>query len=260
MSPLGRESLRSLFGRTCGTGCSAALSRDGPQRETYTLAIEYNNFQRGGVKPTIEGSALQPVFTQLTTGARFAEKHDHTQQGDFPTQQEALRSHSKASCSWIRPRLMRGYSHPLERQLRPDGANVSSVLREVMAGPEQHAVLHFVRALPEREITGIDFLETPRGEVMVQVEETLAGSPWREAAVLSDGTLRVLAIVAALLSAEPGTTVIIEEIDNGLHPPRIGRILELVREFAERRQLQVLVTTHNPALLDSVPIPRYSTS
>ncbi|MCF7994391.1 MAG: ATP-binding protein [Chromatiaceae bacterium] len=38
---------------------------------------------------------------------------------------------------------------------------------------------------------------------------------------MSDGTLRYdVAIVTALLTREPGSLLVIEEVDNGLHPSR----------------------------------------
>ena len=74
-----------------------------------------------------------------------------------------------------------------------------------------------------------------------------------DASLLSDGTLRVLSIAAAMLSAEEGSLVVIEEIDNGVHPSRARHLLNNIREIAQRRNLRVLLSTHNPALLDALP-------
>jgi predicted ATPase len=71
--------------------------------------------------------------------------------------------------------------------------------------------------------------------------------------LLSDGTLRVLAIAAAMLSATEGSLVVIEEIDNGVHPNRAKHLLASIRDIAERRKLRVLLSTHNPALMDALP-------
>lgn len=151
-------------------------------------------------------------------------------------------------------RRMRGYSHELDRKLRPDGANMSAVLHHICEHGDRELVLEFVRALPEQDIDEVGFIETPRREFMVQLRETFGGQArWREAAVLSDGTLRVLAIAAAVLSAEHGSTVVIEEVDNGVHASRVGQLLALIRREAERRGLRVLVTTHNSAMLDAIP-------
>lgn len=70
---------------------------------------------------------------------------------------------------------------------------------------------------------------------------------------MSDGTLRVLAIAAALLSAPEGSTVVIEEVDNGVHPSRAKQLLSTMREQAEKRNVRLLLSTHNPALMDALP-------
>ncbi len=88
---------------------------------------------------------------------------------------------------------------------------------------------------------------------MVQLVESFgAKNVARDAALLSDGTLRVLAIAAALLSVEPGTLVVIEEIDNGVHPSRARHLIEQIQRVAAERSLRVLLTTHNPALMNAL--------
>jgi predicted ATPase len=111
-----------------------------------------------------------------------------------------------------------------------------------------------IQSLPEQVIDGLDFLFGPRDEVMVRLAETFGNTRrYCEAALLSDGTLRVLAIAAAMLSAPVGSLVVIEEIDNGVHPNRAKHLLTSIRDIAERRKLRVLLSTHNPALMDALP-------
>ena len=69
---------------------------------------------------------------------------------------------------------------------------------------------------------------------------------------MSDGTLRLLGILTALLTRPSGTQIIIEEVDNGLHPSRSKLLLNMIRNISTERQIDVLVTTHNPALLDEL--------
>ena len=89
---------------------------------------------------------------------------------------------------------------------------------------------------------------------MVQFTESFGGrAQTYEAALLSDGTLRVLAVAAALLSVSEGSLVVIEEIDNGVHPTRAKLLLDNIYRVAHERKLRVLLTTHNPALLDAIP-------
>lgn len=71
--------------------------------------------------------------------------------------------------------------------------------------------------------------------------------------LLSDGTLRVLAIAAALLTVPEGATVVIEEVDNGVHPSRAKLLLKTMREQAVKRHIRLLLSSHNPALMDALP-------
>jgi len=89
---------------------------------------------------------------------------------------------------------------------------------------------------------------------MVKLTETFGGGRTAyDATLLSDGTLRVLAIGATLLSAEKGSLVVVEEVDNGVHPSRAGLLLRHISEIAKRRNLRVLISSHNPALVDAIP-------
>ncbi len=152
-------------------------------------------------------------------------------------------------------RRMREYSFVQEKRLKRDGSALSSVLHRLTEEEGQKArILEIIRSLPEQDICDISYLETPRSEVMVQLHETFGRKAVpREAALLSDGTLRVLAVAAALFSVPEGALVMIEEIDNGVHPSRAGHLLAQIQRIARERNLRVLLTTHNPALLDAMP-------
>lgn len=158
---------------------------------------------------------------------------------------------------------MRGYAQPTNR-LQPDGSNVSGVLERLCSAQTEIparaaernrvAVLGFVQSLPEQHIVDIGFVREPLGKVLVELTETFGGVERKvNATVLSDGTLRVLAIAAAILTAAAGSMVVVEEIDNGVHPSRVGHLMTHIRTLALHHGVHVLVTTHNPALLDALP-------
>jgi len=69
---------------------------------------------------------------------------------------------------------------------------------------------------------------------------------------MSDGTLRFLGILTALLTRPKETLIVIEEVDNGLHPSRAKYLLELLKRIGAERQVDILITTHNPALMDEL--------
>ena len=150
---------------------------------------------------------------------------------------------------------MRGYSSKSDMTLNETGSNLSGVLYYLSQDDETCQKLHeFVQSIPEQNISNIGFIETPRDEVMVKLIETFGGCESTfDASLLSDGTLRVLAIAAAVLSSKKGSVVVIEEIDNGIHPSRMGTLLQQLDDVARERNLRLLLTTHNPALLDALP-------
>lgn len=67
------------------------------------------------------------------------------------------------------------------------------------------------------------------------------------AAELSDGTLRFLLLVAAMLTPRPPELMVLNEPENSLHPdliPALGRLIKVAAENS-----QVIVVSHNPILV-----------
>ncbi len=142
-----------------------------------------------------------------------------------------------------------------DNNLRPNGSNIAGILYNICRDKnEKHKLLQLVKSLPEQDIIDIKFYEDHRGRIEFALIESFGDRPTeRTMDLLSDGTLKVLGIAAALLSVPKGSTVIIEEIDNSIHPTRAHKILSLLRQYAEERQLNLLLSTHNPALMDALP-------
>ncbi|MCH7687052.1 MAG: ATP-binding protein, partial [Planctomycetes bacterium] len=96
-------------------------------------------------------------------------------------------------------------------------------------------------------IVDIEFVETELDEVLVQLVEE--GGQKISARILSDGTLRFMGLLAALFTVPEGTIILLEEIENGLHPTRIHLLMELLEQFAAERNLQIIATTHSSQVL-----------
>jgi hypothetical protein len=171
------------------------------------VGVAYNNFSRGRNKPHVKCSDQLAIFTQLTTPAPFDSAHT--------TSKEVIPRVTVQYERWLSamlfldpvPAMMRGYSFPSEKVLRGNGANLSGVLMNLWGQEHEAAtdpfasnrrdILSFVQSLPEQDIAGIAFLREPRGGVAVSLDETFGGLPRSyDASLLSDGTLRVLAIAA----------------------------------------------------------------
>lgn len=245
---------------------------DQPSSDRGTdVGVAYNNFARGGKKPHITCVDQIPIFSQLVSPATFPATHKNSRKKipDVAKELEGLLSNILFLDP--NPQIMRGYSFPADVKLRGDGSNLSAVLYNLCDQPKEEVeitdlsdvldrieaapeLLNLIQSLPEQNIVGISFIREPRGGVMVALTESFGGVRRSfDASLLSDGTLRVLSIAAALLSAPEGTMVVVEEVDNGVHPSRAERLLQSIRRIAEVRNLRVLMSTHNPALLDALP-------
>lgn len=102
--------------------------------------------------------------------------------------------------------------------------------------------------IPSVEGIEIDFSEL--GEVELRLVENGVAIPAR---VLSEGTLRLLGLLALTSSDPPPSLVGFEEPENGVHPGRIRLIAELLKTRSSIDQSQYVVTTHSPILPDLLP-------
>ncbi|MEN6669578.1 ATP-binding protein [Psychrobacter sp. B38] len=140
--------------------------------------------------------------------------------------------------------------------LNNSGSNLAGVLSYLCEENLEYKgkILGLVQSLPEQDITDIKFYIDKRDRVEFLLCESFGDvSVERTMDLLSDGTLKVLGVAAALLAVPEGSTVVIEEIDNSIHPTRAHQILSLMRQYAEERNLKLLLSTHNPALMDALP-------
>ena len=149
------------------------------------------------------------------------------------------------------PWRMRDYARMGDKELRFNGENLSAVLhdlRETKNGIED--IRKIIDDLPDNGIEKMGFILTTARDVMLSLQE--AGGVKIDARQLSDGTLRCLAILAAVYSEPEGSMIVVEELDNGIHPSRIAKLLHAVQQIAAERHLLLVVTTHNPAVMDAV--------
>ena len=98
-------------------------------------------------------------------------------------------------------------------------------------------------------IEGIEIEVSDLGEVELRLREGGVAIPAR---VLSEGTLRMLGLLALTGVKEPPALVGFEEPENGVHPRRVQLIAEFLKTQENLRNSQYIVTTHSPILPDQV--------
>lgn len=148
----------------------------------------------------------------------------------------------------INPAEMRDYGRR-DASFGNEGSNFSGVLATLCDDPStKQSLVDWIREVCAPEIEDLDFAEVKElGDVMAIFVER--GGIRISARSISDGTLQFLGTLLALRTAEPGDIFLIEEIEHGLHPTRIRLLVELLEAAVRERQIQVIATTHSPAVL-----------
>ena len=238
---------RKLFG---------ARSEDGE-----TFDVRYDNFATGRNRRC-----------RLSTSSSVLSRYDEVV-ANSKAMSERLRSAKRAVAvvrDYLRgsyifdpvAKFMRNYERASQQPLLTrNGSNLSAVLFALSKGnSEQREALQritrTIRQIPEEPFKSIGFVETQLGDVMAgfhaEPGSGLNGGRLMDARLLSDGTLRMLAVLTALETVPKRSRIVIEEFDNGLHPSRAKLLVQHLASTAEQRKLNVLLTTHNSACMDAL--------
>ncbi|MFI7521362.1 AAA family ATPase [Micromonospora globbae] len=148
------------------------------------------------------------------------------------------------------PAARRPSQEQMSERLSNDASNLASFLAYLaIEHRERFAALHrdaraFIPGLQSLEFTPIG--GAGQGVVLNLVEAGLRGSTQLQEA--SYGSIRALALLALLYDPAPPRLTCIEEIDHGLHPHILDRLVELLRQASDRTQF--LIATHSPALVN----------
>ena len=127
--------------------------------------------------------------------------------------------------------------------LSNDGADLAAALQTVREIGNPTALDEAIAdAFPGSEVS----VENTEGRFEIAMSQHGLLRPLR-AAELSDGTIRYLLWIAALLTPRPPELLVLNEPETSLHPDLLPALGRLIANAAERSQ--VLVVTHAPKLI-----------
>ncbi len=236
------------------------LPRSGVLRvaDEYLVALNSKGEPTGNRKPFIERQD-QKIHLRLEGQAHptYYDRYlDHSilSMPHYPPHYPHLEAARRELENWLF-----FYFEPRERMR---AANPVKEVRHIgLMGEELAAFLNTMKATDARQfrgvekalhalmpnIDGIEVEVSDLGEVELRLKEGGVAIPAR---VLSEGTLRMLGLLALTgIDAAPAL-VGFEEPENGVHPRRIQLIAELLKTQETLRQTQYIVTTHSPILPD----------
>lgn len=140
--------------------------------------------------------------------------------------------------------------------LRPDASNLAAFLYSLKES-ESKAYEQIVKTVRLAIPFFDDFVLKPQ---KLPTEEEQIRLLWKQKdsdyslwpSQLSDGSIRFICLVTALLQPKPPSTIIIDEPELGLHPFAIALLAGLLRSASKR--MQVIVSTQSAPLVDEFSI------
>ena len=226
------------------TMCFDSHPADDPPEQGDSRYL-YVRLPRGGDNRShgkrLQYIAAQPVLSQL------AADHKPT----IAVRREAskvLESLESMRFLDLTPDAMRIPSLPGQDILGDRGENLSSVLQSICESEtSKQAILEWIRELTPQDVVDFEFVPDQTGKILATLVES--GGQKTSAYSASDGTLRFLAMIAAMLGTKPARFYFFEELENGIHPTRLHLLLQLIEQKVAEGNIQVVATTHSPQLL-----------
>lgn len=213
-----------------------------PQHLAVSI-VRGGHYRKGHVASFI---ANQPVLSQITD--RISERKDNNAEEVRKWVKATLAVFGSMRFLDFNLDAMRLPSLSGQTTLGDRGENLSSVLQAIYEDAGRRAaIVEWVRELTPMDVADFAFPPDQTGRVLVTLREDNGREVTAYSA--SDGTLRFLAVLAALLGPEPAQLYFFEELENGLHPARLHLLIDLIERQVARGDMQIVATTHSPQLL-----------
>ena len=140
-------------------------------------------------------------------------------------------------------------ARPARGELLEDAANLADVLQQLKTNPDVFSALLAEVQLCLPGLEDIVFTAVGGAGRAVEVSLIERGLPFPVPLVdASFGTVRVLALLAALHNPNPPRLTVIEELDHGLHPYALDVLVDRMRHASGRTQ--IIAATHSPTLVN----------
>ncbi|MGO9470859.1 MAG: AAA family ATPase [Isosphaeraceae bacterium] len=220
-------------------GFSDARKRSGILREVLSATNEFS-FDRSVSSFHSDGTQLNPVLDLKTLVLPLIA-------GTNELWKKIIEAIRLASVYQLSPEAMRsGPRIGKEERLHHDGGNAGDVLDRLCPAERKWVELRLREAMPG--IRGVS-TSTVVGRRIIVFDQIRGNGQVDlfDASAMSDGTLRALGILLALRQTPRPSIVLIDEIEDSLHPYAHGVLLDAIEASSE--EFPVVVSTHNPEIL-----------
>lgn len=227
--------------------CLAALSANGEPKKNRKPFLERNGNR---LHLRMEGQSHPLYYERYLDYSIISRSHYPPHYPHITAMQQEL---SNWLTFYLEPREQMRQPNPVKavHDIGPMGEDIAAYLNTLKAqNKRQFESIEKSLNLMIPSITGINVSVNKFGEVELDICE---GEKHISARVLSDGTLRILGLLALVGSEDPPTLIGFEEPENGIHPVRFKRIARFLETRMTLEDIQFIVTTHSSLLPDLVP-------
>lgn len=189
----------------------------------------------------IRGDRSKPALTQLLDAHVSGEVR-----GAVQTFCESLENIQRLDPSVA---ILREYSAKRRvGRMGDQGGDFAAVVKQICEDPNlKNAYVSWLKELSPEPVQDVEIDAGARNDSSFSM---IIGGRKFTAPVLSDGTLRFAAYAAAFFQPDMPELLLIEEIENGIHPTRLRVLVDLLKsQTSGPDSPQVIVTTHSPYLL-----------
>ncbi len=238
------------------------LKENGNIRKIFDYIPYTSFFKNGERRNSIKSSDYiknSPIFTLVANRSLYQDKPGSLSDSDYNSLYEMTDIFHNISFIDPIPQNMRDYAS-VSSQIEPNTSNIAGVLASFPDNEKaeiENRLSQYMSKIPEKDLVKVTAEKVGKlgKDAMLYCEENWNNQEEPtiiDASTMSDGTLRFLAIVATLLISKEGSLILIEEVDNGLHPSRAEYLIKVLLELGREKKIDIVFTTHNPALLDAL--------
>jgi len=221
--------------------------------ETSGNQVHVSTDQTGGKKRSLNINSLPRTMLSTATAV------------EYPTMTIVQNEFQKLKILQFEPTALRetdSLSFSEGAILTPQGGHLPNTIKRLKSkNPDvlQRISNHLVDLIQDPFELRLD--EDAQRDLLILSAKRKGGS-FLPAKSLSDGTLRFLALAAAIEDPDFDGIICIEEPENGIHPERIHTIINLLEKMAfdfrfpideENPFRQVIINTHSPGVVSVVP-------
>lgn len=198
------------------------------------------------------GKQIRPLLQPIGLNHSLVSDRQFSGESRYPDFDQLRRELSAWQTYYLDPRLAMREPQPAKEvsDIGPRGESIAPFLYRLKESAPHRRHFDAIRraltaAIPTIQDLDVD-LDPRRGTLDIVIEQEGTRFSSR---VVSEGTLRVLALCCLAANPWPGELIAFEEPENGVHPRRIEVIADLLASIALSKRSQVVVTTHSPTLI-----------